>query len=133
MDPFTMGLLAISGAQNPGAFAQTMAQLGITPEGFMSQFNGLPSGDSLGGFITGSALQPATAAPATTTGWEATVTPTAGAAPMGAAAPNPLSLLQGVKTPEAPKPLMNAGVSGAQKAPEAKVSQGQGSAADAIL
>jgi hypothetical protein len=135
MDPFLTGLMAITGAQNPQMFGQVMQGLGLSPSSFMTQFNGLNAADPLGGFITGSAMQQQTA-PATTTGWDATVTPVGAAAPMQM---NPLqqmlSGLQGVKAPQATPPIMSGGVSGSQKAPEVNVgARGGGSAVnDAIL
>lgn len=61
--------------------------------------------------------------PPTLSGWDATVTPAGG---LGSAisGQDPLAMLKGFKAPEQPKPIMNAGVSGAQKAPELGVKGG---------
>lgn len=120
MNPFMMGLLSMTGATDPAKFAETMAAAGISPSMLggagsgMSQFGGLQPQDPLGGFITGDALQ---SAPATTEGWDATVTPTpAPSAPVPANPMSMLSGLQGVKTPQAPQPIMSGSVGG--RAPE---------------
>lgn len=143
MNPFMMGLLSMTGAQNPEMFSSAMANLGFSPDSMgqgqsgMSNFMGYPQGDPLGGFITGMGQpQAAPAAPQpTVAGWEATVNP---ADQSGGAQPpapgNMLAGLGGAKMPQAPQPIMSGGVAGGgQPAPGMKVQAGNGALANAIM
>jgi hypothetical protein len=124
-DPFSMGMMAMTGFNNPELFSQAMALSGVSPGGVPNTLAPQPlQGDSLGGFFTptlqaqaGGVESPA-AQPTMPNNAQAT-----GGTNLGA--------LAGVKTPDPVKPIMNAGVSGAQKAPEAKNS-GKSSSDEAI-
>lgn len=136
MNPFLMGMTAMSGAANPELFGSAMASMGISPGAMQGAMPAMdfssftPAFDAAGG---------GTAVPGTMT---AAMNPAAapGAAPMvpgaapAAAGANPLSALQGVQTPKQDnKPIMNAGVSGSQKAPELKAGAGGRDTASLIL
>jgi hypothetical protein len=132
MNPFLMGLMSMTGAMNPEMFSQAMAAQGVAPGAMPNQFMGMQPQDPLGGYLTGSAgmMEPQ----ATTAGWEATVNPTAQAgAPPGAQMPFLGSMLQGVKTPTAPTPIMSGGVAGSQKAPDPQLRMGQGALGAEIM
>lgn len=113
MDPSLLGLLAINGAQNPGAFSAAMGAAGISPTA--SPFNYYPSlADSI--------------APSTTSATPPAVAPDGAQAGAVAPAPvNPLTVANaaskglgafaGVAKPTVPQVEMRAGVSGAQHAP----------------
>lgn len=118
MNPMMMGPLAMTAWSNPDLFATAMASQGISPNAIgnpAAAGMGLDSMDPLAGFLTpsmaGPAAPDAAAAPAV-------ADPAAAANPMAA-----MSGLAGVKAPASPAPIMNAGVSGAQKAPEMAVGQ----------
>lgn len=111
MNPFMMGPLAMTAWSNPDLFSSMMAAQGISPNAIANPM--VPAGmdqlDPLAGFMTPSMAGPASPA--------AAATPEAAAA----AATNPLAGMSGLGQVVAPKPtppIMNAGVSGAQKAPE---------------
>lgn len=116
MDPSLLGLLAINGAQNPGAFSAAMGAAGISPA--TSPFNFYPTlAESIAPAAAG-------AAGAANGGGQTTVTPEGTpAAAAGGSAVNPaavaknLGAFAGVAKPTAPQPEMRAGVSGAQHAP----------------
>jgi len=125
-DMFSLPMLAMAGASNPDLFAKAMAAAGISP----SQASGVPgismgeapanmtpgSSTGLGALLAGPAVETSNR-----TGVLSAPSPTATPAqPM-----NPmLEALQAVKTPQAPAPIMNAGVSGSQKAPDMAVKMG---------
>lgn len=115
MDPSLLGLLAINGAQNPGAFSAAMGAAGISPTA--SPFNFYPTlAESIAPAAAG-------AAGAANGGWQTTVTPEGTPAAAAGAGVNPaavaknLGAFAGVAKPTAPQPEMRAGVSGAQHAP----------------
>ena len=122
-----MGLLA----SNPETFAQFMQMQGMAPPAGndpMSAFGfGLPT-SQLGAAINAQPMAPQGGMnPAAMMGMPG-VDPTGGAAMPGAAPAAPAmdmnqmaSFLQGVKGPQATPQIMNAGVSGSQKAPDAKM------------
>lgn len=110
MDPFQMGLMTLAGAQNPELMSTMMASQGISPT---AMGTGVPGTMMDGGL--GALLQPQAVSPGMVPGASAPV-----------AQPSGLAALSGVKAPEAPKPIMNAGVSGGQKAPEMMVKGSSG-------
>jgi hypothetical protein len=135
MNPFMMGLLGMTGASNPDLFSSFMAATGVSPDGMsmdsgMQAFPGMTPQDPLGGYITGSALAPGSEA-------DAMADPSGGMMKLGGPAIQQLlgagAGLGGVKTPGPTTPIMNAGVSGSQKAPEMSVKQGDGALASAIM
>ncbi len=132
MDPFMLGLLSMTAAQQPQQFAQAMSQFGVSPQGF----SGMNTQDPLGSLITGQGMAPpAGGAQPTLDGWGATVTPSASQAPQ-ASPPLPgnmLSSLQGMKLPSPPQPIMSAGVSGSQNVPKPGAMPGNGALASAIM
>lgn len=133
MNPFLMGLMSMTGAMNPEMFSQAMAAQGIAPGAMPNQFMGLQAQDPLGGYLTGTGMD---MAQPTVAGWEASVNPTAApgtGAPPGAQMPFLGSMLQGVKTPTAPTPIMSGGVAGSQKAPDMNVRTGQGALSAEIM
>lgn len=117
MNPFMMGPLAMSAWSNPDLFSSAMAAQGVSPTAIANPMvpAGMDQMDPLAGFLTPSAngggTAPAAAAPQT-------VAPMAPGSPGAAAA---LSGMSGVVAPKPAAPIMNAGVSGAQKAPEMTV------------
>jgi len=148
MDPFMLGLMSLTGANNPDAFANAMAQAGIRPDG-----QGMPGGAMAAGGGLAQFLSPY-ANPNAPAGTAGLITPT----PMGpeqAGMPgtqsglkdgletynNPMKFmgqgmmgpLQGVKTPEPLRPIVNAGVSGSQKAPEVSIGGQRGTGANAAI
>lgn len=131
-NPFNLGLAALAGFNNPDIFAKAMATAGISPTGAMGGNPLAPAalqGDALGGFFTPSMNEMGTTPQA--------VAPVA--APVDPAADPMAKLMSGLQGFKAPvqdnKPIMNAGVSGSQKAPEVGVKglSGGSSANAAIL
>jgi hypothetical protein len=121
MNPFTMGPLAMSAWSNPDLFATAMAAQGVAPNQVLNPNVPLSMDqmDPMAAFLTPSANtgSPAAAAPVAD---PAVASPLAGLAPNALAS---LGQLGKVVAPQAsPAPLMNAGVSGSQKAPEVQVS-----------
>lgn len=131
-DPMQMGLMSMMAAQQPETFAQAMAAAGQSPTslGLAQPQAGAPLGGLLGGLSSIAQNLPGAGLPAVQP-------PAAAAMPPGAIAPgqtaSPLSALQGVKAPQAPAPIMNAGVSGSEKAPTAKAVSGMSGGSEAIL
>lgn len=102
MDPFQMGLLTLGMGQNPELFSSVMAGQGLSPTAAPNTTMPFAAGN------LGAAMMPGTPLPGA-----------APAAPAGGPGlQSALAAMKGVKAPEANKPIMNAGVSGAQKAPE---------------
>lgn len=121
-NPFIEGLLSLIAAENPQLIAGAAQQLGIqAPTG--------TGGNEM--FDLGALFAPAAGSTiipdATGQGWDATVMPAAG----GMGGGDIGQMLKGFKAPEQQKPIMNAGVSGAQKAPE--IGGGAGRASTAML
>jgi hypothetical protein len=117
-NPMLEGLLAAVAAQNPEVVANAASSAGIPPPSTMAGGMG-NSMDSLGAFFPPQGMREGVAAAGADAGlgsWAPTVTPAQGVGPGNLMAPN--SMLQGFKAPQAPSPVFNAGVSGAQKAPE---------------
>lgn len=111
MDPSLLGLLAINGAQNPGAFSAAMGAAGISPNA--SPFNFYPT-------LADSIASPTSATPAAAPdGAQAgAVAPTpANPLTVANAAGKGLGAFAGVAKPTVPQVEMRAGVSGAQHAP----------------
>jgi hypothetical protein len=126
MNPFMMGPLAMSAWSNPDLFSTAMAAQGISPNAITNPNvpPGMDQMDPLAGFMTPSMTpQAAGAAP---------VADPAAAAPMAPGAAMALSGLGQVSAPKPTAPIMNAGVSGSQKAPEIAVG-GQNSAMQAAI
>lgn len=118
-NPMLEGLLASVAAQNPEVVSSAAAAAGIPPP---TNIPGIVGAAGMGGGDLGSLLNPmpaGAAAPAIGP-WDTTVNPTADLpVPNGMGGNQNLwQGLAGFKAPEAQKPIMNAGVSGAQKAPE---------------
>lgn len=115
MNPFMLGLTALSGISNPELLASSMAAAGATPDAFSGAFSS-PMDFSVFDPAAGGTSVPGTMLAAGSDG---------GIGNPGASALNPmmagaaLSGLQGVKTPEPVKPIMQGGVYKAQPAPEA--------------
>lgn len=124
MDPFMMGLLALTAAQNPGAAGSLLGAGGagqLIGGAGADQLGGLPGGMFGMGQGLGQFLEPQVGSPATP-------------AAVPGAQPDIMKLLGGVKTPQADnKPIMNAGVSGSQRAPELGVGMGGGSSVQAEI
>lgn len=126
-----LGLLSLTGAQNPDLFAKVMASQGVSP----TQASGVPGTSlgtmpdvgGLGGLLAG---QPAIMPSAAATGASLENSTPAAAALSGR---NILQALQAVKAPQAPAPIMNAGVSGSQKAPDLTAVKSTGSANATIM
>lgn len=116
MDPSTLGLLAIGGAQNPQAFSQVMAAAGIAPSGAPTPFQYYPTlAESLQ-----TPAAPAASPAASPDGASAAVpgvAPTA-PAPTGVPLQKALGPFAGVAKPTVPQADMKAGVSSAQPAPK---------------
>lgn len=115
MNPFDMGLLALTAGQQPALMSSALAQLGAmpAPTGMMQmpQGTGVPGmmmgGESLGALL-GGGLAPPSVMPSAAPG---------GGTPPGGLQQS-LSALQGIKAPKQTEPIMRAGVSGAQAAPQ---------------
>ena len=121
MDPFSLGLASIAGAQNPDLLAQLLASTGQKPAMMDSPMGYYPMlGSQINPSQTPAAVPQAAQLPgAPTTGWDTTVTPE----PTAAAGPNPavaalakagnaISPFAGIQKPTMPTPDMKAGVAG---------------------
>lgn len=130
MNAFDMGSLPMMAFSNPELFSSAMASMGVSPGGMMAQNGLVPPGmdqmDPLAGFMTpslsaqgGGPVSPAMVAP--------------GGAPAAAAGPDIMQMLGQVKTPAPVAPIMSAGVSGSQKAPEMQVGQQNSAIQQAVM
>jgi len=115
-NPFSLGLTALSGFNNPEAFASAMSSAGIAPDGTNPLVPTAFQGSPFANFVTPSAATPTQAEQVHN------LVPSS-VNPQGAFSGDKLlQALQGVRVPmQDNKPIMNAGVSGSQKAPEANI------------
>lgn len=117
-DPIQLALMSMAAAKNPQFGADLLARSGVAPPGVeggtLPQFvspamQGQIASGELGSLLAGGGEVPTPMSPEQTAGLKDGT----------GAAPNPLAALQGFKAPQVDnKPIMNAGVSGAQKSPE---------------
>jgi len=126
--PFSTGLLAMTGAQNPGLFSNAMSQLGVSPRGepgmpggFLGGLGGLPGigpGAGLGQFLQGPGAGGGGLPPGQGVFGLGDPGPGPQGAPGQARTQNPLA---GVKGPPPVKPQFRGGISGAQQAPRTDI------------
>lgn len=122
MDPMMLGLLAISGAQNPQAFSEAMSAAGIAPSNAPTPFSYYPTlAESMQPTAGTPQTPPIAAGPQTASPDGAAVAAPAAYSGIPAnAAPffKGLGPFAGVAKPTVPQADMKAGVAGAQAAPK---------------
>lgn len=118
-DPFQMGLMTLAGANNPELLSTAMASQGISPSVMASGPNATNpfQANNLGALLQPGQL-PTPMSPEQAGMKDPAAQPGMAASGLGA--------LSGVKAPEPIKPVFNAGVSGAQRAPEVQVKAASG-------